>query len=125
MRHGDLAGGATQFLPIADGAHEDGHRLLLGELQGATGLVVADGNGAAHGWDLQHTAAHLGLVAGGDGVIGSRKTHGFIQESLAASTGTGALVVHLGATGFGQLGEPTAVNVFRERCTGAVQALTG
>ena len=86
VRHGDLAGGATQFLPIVDGAHEDGHRLLLGELQGATGLVVADGNGAAHGWDLQHAAAHLGLVAGGDGVIGCRKAHGLIQESLAAST---------------------------------------
>ena len=86
VHHADLAGGATHVLPIADGTHEDGHHLLLGELQGATGLVVADGNGAAHGWDLQHTAAHLGLVLGGDGVIGCREAHGFIDESLAAST---------------------------------------
>ena len=125
MHHGDLAGGAAQIFPIIDGAHEDGHHLLLGEFEAAAGLVEAQGNGAAHGGDLHHAAAHLGLVFGGDRVVGGGEAHGFVDERLTASTGTHGLVVHLGAAGFGEISKPAGINFVGEGGAGRIQPVAG
>ena len=113
---------ATKMV-FCDLAHGDLHGLLLGELQVAAGLVVAEGNRATHHGDLHHTALHLGHVGRLHRIIRRTEVDGLVDESLATGAGAHGLIVHLGATGFGQFSEPTLINLGGEGSTGTVETI--
>ena len=125
MHPGDGAGLATEVLPVADLAHGNANSLLLGELQITTGLVVAEGDGAADHGDLDNTALDLGHVLLLHRIIRCTEVHGLVDESLTAGAGTDSLVVDLRATGLGQVSEPTLVDLGGERRASTVQLFCG
>ncbi len=120
MRHGDRAFAALELIPGLDLAQEDVNSLLLAELEAlAVGLVVGDGNGAAHGWELNHTTAHLGGFRSLDRLVAGAEIHRASHVLTHAGAGAHRLVVHLDALG-GGTGESALVEGSREGCTGSV-----
>ena len=81
---GKGAGLAAKLLPVLDHAHSDPNSLLLGELQVATWLVVAEGDGATHHRDLNHTTGDLGHVLLLHRIIRCTEVHGLVDEGFTA-----------------------------------------
>ena len=99
--------------------------LLLGQLEVTAGLVVTEGDGAAHHGDLHQTTGHLGDVLGLHRIVRGREVHGLVDESLTAGAGANGLVVDLGATSLRQVSEPALIDLGGEGCASSTEAVCG
>ena len=121
MGHRDFAAAALQLFPVIDGAEEHIGRLLLGELQVTARLVVGDGDRAAHGGELHHTALHLGGLGRSDRFVGGGEINGSSNELTDAGAGAHALIIGFGATTCGQISKPTLIDGGREGGSRAIE----